>query len=72
MLGWCGYYNKEWVEKMEGIGLMLFDIGKEGGCKVGEKMVDYLILGGVFMVVVEVLLMMDFKIIWCDCFLVKV
>lgn len=43
-----GYHNKEWSKKMEAIGLMPSSTGKEGGKKVGQKMSDYVISGGLF------------------------
>jgi len=43
-----GYHNKEWAKKMESIGLMPSSTGKEGGKKVGQKMSDYVIQGGIF------------------------
>lgn len=43
-----GYHNKEWAQKMESIGLMPSSTGREGGNKVGQKMSDYVIPGGRF------------------------
>ncbi|RBA25503.1 SprT-like domain-containing protein [Herminiimonas fonticola] len=43
-----GYHNREWAEKMESIGLMPSSSAQVGGRKVGQKMSDYVIDGGVF------------------------
>ena len=42
------YHNTEWANKMESIGLMPSHTGKEGGKKTGQKMSDYVIIGGEF------------------------
>lgn len=55
-----GYHNKEWAAKMESLGLMPSDTGKEGGKKVGQKMADYVIPGGRFEVVARALLASGF------------
>lgn len=65
-----GYHNKEWAEKMEAIGLMPSDTGKEGGRKVGEKMADYPIQV-ILKSAADALLTTDFKITWRDRFPVK-
>lgn len=61
-----GYHNKEWAEKMEAIGLMPSSTGQPGGAKTGEKMADYAIEGGPFMVATAELLTTDFRISWLD------
>jgi hypothetical protein len=43
-----GYHNKEWAQKMEDIGLIPSNTGKEGGKKTGQKMADYPEHGGDF------------------------
>ncbi len=43
-----GYHNKEWGDKMESVGLMPSNTGKEGGKKTGQQMNDYPIKGGEF------------------------
>lgn len=43
-----GYHNKEWAEKMESIGLMPSDTGREGGKKTGQNMSDYPLKNGLF------------------------
>jgi predicted SprT family Zn-dependent metalloprotease len=44
----AGYHNKQWADKMEEIGLMPSNTGKEGGKKTGQRMSDYIISGGLF------------------------
>jgi predicted SprT family Zn-dependent metalloprotease len=44
----AGYHNKEWAKKMQEVGLMPSNTGKEGGKKTGQNMSDYPIEGGVF------------------------
>ncbi|WP_099609467.1 SprT-like domain-containing protein [Vibrio coralliilyticus] len=63
-----GYHNKEWAEKMEKIGLMPSSTGKEGGAKTGDKMADYIIVGGMFEQFCEQLYSGNFKISWADKF----
>jgi len=43
-----GYHNQEWAKTMEAIGLMPSHTGQPGGHKVGQKMADYVIPGGLF------------------------
>ncbi len=43
-----GYHNQEWAGKMEEIGLMPSSTGQPGGDRVGQKMSDYVIDGGLF------------------------
>jgi predicted SprT family Zn-dependent metalloprotease len=61
-----GYHNKEWAAKMESIGLMPSDTGKEGGKKLGEKMADYVIEGGQFEASANKLIESNFGITWKD------
>jgi hypothetical protein len=42
------YHNNEWAAKMEAIGLMPSNTGKPGGKKIGYRMDDYVIAGGMF------------------------
>lgn len=63
-----GYHNQEWADKMEAIGLMPSSDGKPGGARTGQKMADYPIPGGAFLVATEELLTSNFKISWCDRF----
>ena len=67
-----GYHNKEWAAKMEEVGLMPSDTGKEGGRKVGEKMADYAISDGAFEIACNELFTAAFAITWKDRFPVKV
>ena len=43
-----GYHNSEWAAKMESIGLMPSSTGHPGGDRVGQKMSDFVIEGGLF------------------------
>jgi predicted SprT family Zn-dependent metalloprotease len=48
------YHNREWADKMEGIGLMPSNTGEPGGKRLGDSMADYPIKGGRFLVACEV------------------
>lgn len=61
-----GYHNKEWAGKMQEIGLMPSDTGKEGGKMLGDKMGDYIIPGGPFEAACSRLFTADFAITWMD------
>ena len=63
-----GYHNKEWSEKMEEVGLMPSSTGKPGGKKTGEKMMDYIIEGGLFEIKLASLLSTNFRVSWFDRF----
>ena len=67
-----GYHNREWADKMEAVGLMPSNTGKPGGKRTGEKMADYAIDGGPFMLATENLLASGFGISWLDRFPVAV
>lgn len=43
-----GYHNKEWAHKMEEVGLIPSDTGKEGGKKTGQSMTHYIEKDGVY------------------------
>ncbi len=43
-----GYHDKVWARKMEELGLMPSNTGKEGGKKTGQQMLDYVIKGSAF------------------------
>lgn len=43
-----GYHNKEWATKMEKIGLIPSLTGRPGGRKTGERVRDYIEVGGLF------------------------
>lgn len=61
-----GYHNHEWADKMESIGLMPSSTGKEGGARVGQRMGDYAIEGGLFLNAVRQLLDAGWQIDWYD------
>ncbi len=42
------FHNTQWANMMEHVGLMPSDTGEPGGKRVGQKMGDYIIPGGVF------------------------
>lgn len=65
------YHNQEWADKMEGLGLMPSSTGKPGGKRTGEKMADYAIPGGRFLLACDQLMTADFKVSWYDRFPVK-
>ena len=58
------YHNKEWADKMESIGLMPSNTGKEGGKRTGQFMADYIIPGSVFEDVISKLLVKGNIIDW--------
>lgn len=64
----AGYHNREWADKMEAIGLMPSSTGKPGGARTGQKMADYAVDGGMFMVATDALMTHDFGISWLDRF----
>ena len=43
-----GYHNKQWAEKMEGVGLRPSETGQPRGKKTGERMTHYIIRRGRF------------------------
>ncbi|WP_347990132.1 SprT-like domain-containing protein [Methylomonas sp. AM2-LC] len=61
-----GYHNREWSRKMQSIGLMPSDTGKEGGAKTGEKMSDYIIPRGKFIIEAGNLVSSGFFMPWID------
>lgn len=64
-----GYHNKQWAAKMEAVGLMPSNTGRIGGKKTGEKMSDYPIEDGAFLVAFNQLLTdKRFLISWFDRF----
>lgn len=65
------YHNQEWATKMESIGLMPSDTGRIGGKKTGQKMADYAIADGKFMMVCNKLFEQGFIVAWYDRFLPK-
>lgn len=55
------YHNKEWADKMERIGLMPSDTGQPGGKRTGQSMTHYIISGGLFEQVFNMLDEADLK-----------
>lgn len=43
-----GYHNKEWARKMEAVGLIPSNTGKEGGKKTGQSMTHYIEREGLY------------------------
>lgn len=62
------YHNAEWAAKMECIGLMPSDTGQPGGKRTGDRMADYPIEGGRFLVACQALLTAKFQLSWYDRF----
>lgn len=60
------YHNKQWADKMEGMGLMPSDTGQPGGKRTGQKMNDYPIPGGLFIRASESLIRHGFELSWID------
>jgi hypothetical protein len=61
-----GYHNSAWATKMEIIGLMPSATGRPGGVRTGQKMSDYPITGGRFLLACEDLIASDFGLRWID------
>lgn len=62
------YHSLEWAAKMEAIGLMPSDTGLPGGKKTGQRVADYMIVGGLFEAATKRLLASGFAISWLDRF----
>ncbi len=62
------YHNHEWARKMEDIGLMPSSTGQPGGRKVGDRIADYAVEGGLFLQACEELVRSDFSVSWLDRF----
>lgn len=62
------YHNVEWADKMQSIGLMPSTTGYEGGKRIGQKMSDYPIPGGLFLEVCTDLIAQGITITWFDRF----
>ncbi|MEM9363662.1 MAG: SprT family zinc-dependent metalloprotease [Bacteroidota bacterium] len=61
------YHNKEWAKKMESIGLMPSHNGKPGGEKTGQKMSDYPVANGLFVIASNQLISeTSFRELWID------
>lgn len=61
-----GYHDKHWGAIMRKIGLMPSHTGKPGGKELGYQMMEYVIEGGRFELVCEVLFSEGFKLKWGD------
>ena len=59
-----GYHNREWAQKMEGIGLMPSNTGAPGGRRTGQQMADYILTGGLFERACRKLLDRGWKLNW--------
>ena len=62
----AGYHNVEWGQKMESIGLMPSNTGKEGGGKTGQQMTHYIIEDGPFALAAADLLALGWSIQYLD------
>jgi len=60
------YHNKQWADKMESLGLMPSDTGKEGGKRVGDRMSHYIVAAGPYDKTAQSLLNGRFEIPWGD------
>lgn len=61
-------HNREWADKMLGLGLCPSDSGLPGGKMTGRRMDHYVINGGAFHRACEDLLATDFALRWIDRF----
>lgn len=59
-------HNREWAEKMQGIGLMPSHTGLPGGKRTGRRMNDYIIPEGRFIQSCTRLIEAGFKLPWLD------
>jgi predicted SprT family Zn-dependent metalloprotease len=66
--GRARYHNDEWANKMESIGLMPSSTGQPGGRRTGDRMADYAIEGGRFLIAASALIAGKFRISWYDRF----
>jgi len=62
------YHNDEWANKMQAIGLMPTSTGQPGGRRTGDRMADYAIEGGPFLIAASELITGQFRISWYDRF----
>lgn len=63
-----GYHDTIWANKMEEIGLMPTDTGREGGKRTGQKVTHYIMKDGAFERCVYALLKGGYDISWYDAF----
>lgn len=61
-----GYHDRVWGKKMEAVGLMPSNTGKEGGKKTGQQMTHYIMSDGSFQNAVFELLKSGYEISWYD------
>ena len=66
--GRARYHNQEWAQKMETLGLMPSDTGKEGGKRTGDHMSHYIIPGGAYAQACASMLTKDYTLSWMDRF----
>jgi hypothetical protein len=59
-----GYHNREWADKMLGIGLHPSTTGKPGGSETGQHMSDYIIEGGRYARAYQKLKTRGFRLHW--------
>ncbi|HAU4159333.1 TPA: SprT-like domain-containing protein [Legionella anisa] len=70
--GRMSYHNKEWSDKMISVGLMPTSTGKPGGKIVGQRMGDYPISNGSFVLeCVTLLNTKNFNLPWVDRFSIR-
>ena len=62
----AGYHNVQWGQKMESIGLMPSNTGKEGGGKTGQQMTHYILPDGPFAAAAADLLALGWGIQYVD------
>lgn len=60
------YHNKEWANKMESIGLIPSHTGEPGGKRTGDHVSDYIVTGGSFEQVIDLLVKSGFELKWMD------
>lgn len=61
-----GYHSTGWADRMEKLGLMPSDTGKQGGKRTGERVLHYVIAGGPFEIAADDLIATGFTITWLD------
>ena len=59
-----GYHNREWAEKMCGMGLIPSHTGKVGGKMTGQRMSHYISATGLFAEVIDDLIRKGFRLNW--------
>jgi hypothetical protein len=61
------YHNREWADRMEGLGLMPSSTGAAGGRRTGQRVSHYIIGGGRFDLSCQRLLEGGFRLNWQSC-----